>query len=343
MHLIEGKTADEVWREAANRFTCRSGTLQQKGRGGDTLELLHACLVISEPTERWVLNRRPAINPAFALAEVVWIISGRDDSGFLNYWNPALPRYAGRGPLYYGAYGHRLRFRFGIDQIRYAFDSLRAKPETRQVVLQIWDATSDLPIDAGQPRSEDIPCNVCSLLKVREGRLEWVQIMRSNDLKLGWPHNVVQFTTLQEMMAGWLGLNPGSYTHFSDSLHVYTDQLDELVELSNLTVEENTDRWAMSYAETLEVIDDIGRRMDVIRHSGRDIKVIQEQSAHAYSSGAATNMLVLIAADAALRAQAEDLADELANRCTNPVLRQLWKRWYERRLAVPQEIGEEEG
>src|SRR6185369_819485 len=212
MHLIEGRTADEVWRAAAGRIGRREGTIEQPSRGGNTLELLHACLVVAEPAERWVLNRRPAMNPAFALAEVVWILSGRDDSGFLNFWNPILPRFAGRGPLYYGAYGQRLRHRFEVDQIRYAFDTLHNAPHSRQVVLQIWDAASDLPIKSGQPRSEDIPCNVCSLLKLREGRLEWVQVMRSNDLKLGWPHNVVQFTTLQEMMAGWLGVNVGSYT-----------------------------------------------------------------------------------------------------------------------------------
>jgi thymidylate synthase len=119
-------------------------------------------------------------------------------------------------------------FRFGVDQIRYAFESLSAQPHSRQVVLQIWDASSDLPVHAGQPRSQDIPCNICSLLKVREGRLEWTQIMRSNDLKLSWPHNIVQFTTLQEMMAAWLDLELGFYTHYSDSLHVYTNETNEL-------------------------------------------------------------------------------------------------------------------
>ncbi len=339
MHLIEGRTADEVWRDAAERIGRRHGTLQQTGRGGDTIELLHTCLVINESAERWVLNRRPAMNPAFALAEVIWILSGRDDSGFLNYWNPRLPKLAGRGPLYYGAYGQRLRFRFGIDQIRYAFESLRARPDTRQVVLQIWDAASDLPIEAGQPRSQDIPCNVCSLLKVREERLEWVQVMRSNDLKLGWPHNVVQFTTLQEMLAGWLGLKPGPYIHFSDSLHVYLDQLDELVESPTFALEPNSDRWELSYSDTMDVIEDIGQRMDAIRSSARDVKVIRQRSTHVYPSRAATNALTLIGADAALRAQADDLAEDLASRCTNPVLRQLWKRWYERRQAAAHATG----
>ena len=342
MHLIEGRTADEVWREAAGRLQGRQGTLQQPSRRGDTLELLHTCLVVNHPADRWVLNRRPAINPAFALAEVIWILSGRDDSGFLNFWNPILPAFAGRGPLYYGAYGHRLRFRLGIDQIRYAYETLRAKPDSRQVVLQIWDAASDLPIEGGEPRSDDIPCNLCSILKVRGGRLEWVQVMRSNDLKRGWPHNVVQFTTLQEMMAGWLGVAPGTYTHFSDSLHVYVDDLDELVEPVELKLEANTDRWTLTSADTMEVIQDLGHRMDVIRGSGRDPATIKREGAHNYGSEAATNALAIIAADAARRAKDRALAEELVARCTNPVLRQLWRRWCERREGGVEEADADE-
>ena len=105
MHLIEGGTADEVWREAAARILNRQGTLNQASRGGETVELLHSCLVVNRPSDRWVLNRHPAMNPAFALVEVIWILSGMDDSGFLNFWNPALPKFAGPGLLYYGAYG----------------------------------------------------------------------------------------------------------------------------------------------------------------------------------------------------------------------------------------------
>ena len=50
------------------------------------------------------------------------------------------------------------------------------------MVIQIYDVETDFPVDNGQPRSNDIPCNICSLLKVREGKLEWSQIMRSNDM-----------------------------------------------------------------------------------------------------------------------------------------------------------------
>jgi thymidylate synthase len=63
---------------------------------------------------------------------------------------------------------------------------------------------------------------------IRDGRLEWLQVMRSNDLIWGTPINFVQFTYLQEIMAGWLGVNVGSYVHVSDSLHVYQRHWDEL-------------------------------------------------------------------------------------------------------------------
>lgn len=78
------------------------------------------------------------MNPAFAIAELVWIVSGRNDSAMLNYFNPILPRYAGRGHIYHGAYGHRMRKMFALDQLVRAYQVLSKKPESRQVTLQIW-------------------------------------------------------------------------------------------------------------------------------------------------------------------------------------------------------------
>jgi thymidylate synthase len=329
MVLIEGETADEVWRSAATKFANGDG-VSQPGRGGDVLELLHTCLVVRDPVERWVINRRPAMNPAFALAEVVWILTGRADSGFLNFWNPVLPRFAGRGPRYYGAYGERLRHRFGIDQIKCAYETLQSSPDSRQAVLQIWDAASDLPINSGEPRSDDIPCNICSLLKIRGGSLDWVQVMRSNDLVLGWPHNVIQFTTLQEMMSAWLRIPPGSYTHFSDSLHVYTMRPNELQESQTLELPRNSDRWSMPFRETMDVVEDIGRRMDVIRAHSADSTVIYQEGTCSYDCRAATNTLRLVAADAARRANMTDVSTALAADCDNELLRQLWRRWCDR-------------
>ena len=82
----------------------------------------------------------------------------------------------------------------------------------------------DLPDLDGSPANEDIPCNVLAMLKVRDGALHWTQVMRSNDLFLGLPYNIVQFTMLQEVLAGWLGVRVGPYNVVIDSLHVYVDR-----------------------------------------------------------------------------------------------------------------------
>jgi thymidylate synthase len=162
---------------------------------------------------------------AFAIVETIAILRGRRDAEFLTYWNRDLPRYVGNSSEMHGAYGYRLRFQFGVDQLEHAFLALQANSTSRQVVLSIWDPKADLPDSSGKPRAQDIPCNVCSMLKIRDGKLEWLQVMRSNDVFRGLPYNFVQFTTLQEVMAGWLGLELGAYVHVSDSLHVYESDL----------------------------------------------------------------------------------------------------------------------
>ena len=70
-------------------------------------------------------------------------------------------------------------------------------------MLQIWDPCQDLPDQDGKPVSEDIPCNVMALLKIRNGHLYWTQVMRSNDVMRGLPYNIIQFTMLQELFAAW--------------------------------------------------------------------------------------------------------------------------------------------
>ena len=200
---------------------------RQASRAGDTCEALHVAIEIEDPSQHWVLSRSPAVNPAFGIAEVIWILAGSNDANILNYWFPGLPHFSGDGATYPGAYGYRLRRHFGLDQIHRAFDVLNANPDSRQVVLQYWDGRTDLPCSNGVAQTSDIPCNVISMLKVRDGRLDWTQVMRSSDVCRGLPYNFLQFTMLQEMFAGWLDLQLGRYHHWSDSLHAYTDSVNE--------------------------------------------------------------------------------------------------------------------
>jgi thymidylate synthase len=329
MHVFKGPTADDAWLEAAAYFSGLDAPLQTS-RAGVTRECLGASFHIDNPRQRWVFSRSPAINPAFALAEVVWIVAGRNDSAFINHWNPKLPEFAGKGPRYHGAYGHRIRSQFGFDQLERAYHTLSANPDSRQVVIQIWNSSIDFPSEGGHPTNADIPCNICSFAKVRDGRLEWTQILRSNDLVLGTPHNFVQFSSLQEILAGWLDVEVGAYRHFADSLHIYDRDLLKLEGIERTKFAENTDSVAYERPKSIEYFTELARRMDEMRDPHLTRHHLRRLTQPYSFPTPLQNWLVILGADSARRRNWTDLSLEIASGCSNPALRLLWENWFDR-------------
>lgn len=263
---FEGDTADAIWRDAFRAI--RSDGEVIDGRDQPARELLHATFTIRRPRNRVVFAI--PINPAFSIVETIWTLAGRNDVAFLHAWNKRMGRWSDDGKLFHGSYGFRLRKHFGIDQLTRAAEVLSEEPASRQVVLQFWDSKKDLPNP--RPRSRDIPCNVASHLLLRKGRLEWLQIMRSNDLIWGTPNNLLQFTTLQEIVAGWVGAEVGTYSHVSDSLHVYKRHWDlfHKLRLESASPPRNLsdmrlpfDRWQRTWARLVRIVDELSRAEDL--------------------------------------------------------------------------------
>lgn len=333
--VLEGHTADELWLKAAEWFGPEGVAAQQSSRCGDTTEVLHAALSLSDPRQRWIASRSPAMNPAFALAEVIWIVRGRNDSTFLNYFNRKLPDYAGKGPSYHGAYGFRLRKHFGFDQLERAYRALSAESKSRQVVLQIWDGEADLPSDNGVPRSQDIPCNIISLLKIRDGRLEWTQIMRSNDLILGVPHNIVQFTSLQEIMAGWLGVEMGGYHHFADSLHLYDRDAPISARVDPQDLPRNEDFIALPKEESDRSFEVLSRLGGVLSSPATDVASAVLAFNEVDLNPQYRSWAALLTADALRRRGARSELKEVMAVCSNLCLKRMFERWLSRCSATP--------
>lgn len=334
-HCFSGKTADEVWQSAINELLSGASSVQAS-RLGEVIELQQVSFNIENPRDRWITSRTPAINPAFAIAEVFSILAGSNDAKFVNYWNPALPKYAGNEDQYYGAYGFRLRKHFAVDQIDRAYHVLKSNSSTRQVILQIWDPVSDLPLADGLPRSADIPCNICSLLKVRDGKLDWLQIMRSNDVYRGTPYNLVQFTVLQEIIAGWLSLQVGNYCQVSDSLHLYVNDMREtminegyhdapLKNNDNLSLGRN--EWDQVFGKAYSSMKDLASCcLDI-----KDFKTIcnDESLPQSYR-----NLVLISAADSARRRGWYDEMNLAAGLCSNDLLVTLWDEWKCRKMSI---------
>ena len=285
---FQGQSADNVWQQAAEAFRRSDGGRSQNSRGGPTREILHVAISIADPRQRWVVSREPPLNIAFALAEDVWIMTGRRDLAFLEYWNSRYRDFVGPGPELHGAYGYRLRSHLGIDQLKRAFQVLVHDPDTRQVVLQIWDSRIDLPAPDGTPANRDVPCNVAAMPKLRDGKLEWLQVIRSNDMFLGVPHNFVQFTSMQEILAGWLGVECGSYTQISDSLHVYDSRWEDVMASTALPrVSPNHDRLALPRQESDRAFRELERRVEQMIDPETDTDTLEGLASARRSSPAA--------------------------------------------------------
>jgi thymidylate synthase len=197
--------------------------------------------------------------------------------------------------------------------------------------LQIWDATLDFPSDDGTPIADDIPCNICSMLKVRNGRLEWSQIMRSNDIFLGLPHNFVQFMTLQEVLAGWIGIEPGTYTHFADSLHLYERNAEDVFSSAPVPMTPTSDSLALPKQEADPIWREMNRRVDVLVQKELTPKEYGTIARLDDAPQAFTNLMAIVAADAARRRKSLDGVTEANSLCDSPQLKQLWERWSDRK------------
>ncbi|MBL4774594.1 MAG: thymidylate synthase [Mariprofundus sp.] len=325
-HSFVGESADSAWKEALSSL--KADGVLQPSRSSNTHELLHANIVITNPRNRWVFSRHPGINPAFAIVEVFWILSGRNDAKLVNFWNPTLPKFAGDTPEYHGAYGYRLRNAFnGLDQINRAYTALMENPESRQIVLQIWNPNLDMPDEHGSPMSPDIPCNICAMPKIRNGKLEWLQIMRSNDIFRGLPYNLVQFTTLQEIFAGWLGLEVGHYHQVSDSLHYYEKDLSSFSIDNNMSFEENEDSLALPKPEFDKLLIIMMKSLEVLSSQDLSKDTFMRIFLDADLPQSYQNLLLITAADSARRRGWFNETDLAVKACTNKALLLAWNNW----------------
>jgi thymidylate synthase len=326
--LINSSNANDAWLRALKLVKESPESRQVASRNGATTELLHVTVTLSDPRQRWVFARQPAISPAFALAEAIWIVGGRNDSEALNFFNRDLPKFSGTGSTYYGAYGYRLRYQHEFDQLEAAYKALASNSDSRQVVLQIWDPKTDHPLDTGAPRSADIPCNTQSILRVQDGRLYWLQIMRSNDIFRGLPYNLVQFTTLQEIMAGWLGLNLGSYTHVVSSLHFYNHDLKALESATQCAAVENRDDLRLPKDKSDAALKTLDSLLTRISSAEADLASLEKELNDARMPSIYTSIGKTLLAEAARRTKKYELAKQLILRIQNPCLESLTERWF---------------
>jgi hypothetical protein len=170
--------------------------------------------------------------------EGLWMLAGRNDVEFVARYASRMRTFSDDGTTLHGAYGYRWREQLGTDRLHWCIQSLRQNLEDRRVVLQMWEAASDLA-RAGR----DVPCNLIATFQVSaNGALDLTVFCRSNDIVWGcYGANAVHFSMLLEYVARHVGVPVGRYWQVSVNWHGYTDTVDPLFPLIKRTADQVMD------------------------------------------------------------------------------------------------------
>ena len=190
-------------------------------RGMSVKEKLACKFTILNPLDRIPYVPARKFSTTYVIAELLWYLSGSDltewIANYSSFWNDI----SDDGKTANSAYGARIfkphpRIASGtFSQWDYIKNELKNDPDSRRAVVHIrspWDSVE---------AKLDVPCTLSLQFFIRDDKLHLVAHMRSSDLILGIAYDIPAFTMLQELMAYELGLDLGTYTHVSNSLHIY--------------------------------------------------------------------------------------------------------------------------
>ena len=208
---ISGQSIDDLMRMAISQVLQFGKDINPTK--GSAKEIFGVILELTNPRAR-ISRTETRGKPFSCLGEMLWYLAKRKDLDFISYYIPAYKSYAEDDEIF-GAYGPRLFDWRGLNQVDNVVKLLQNKPDSRQAVIQLFDANDILETH------KDIPCTCTLQFVIRQGKLHLFTNMRSNDVFIGLPHDVFCFTMIQEIMARSLAVEVGTYRHAVGSLHVY--------------------------------------------------------------------------------------------------------------------------
>lgn len=172
------------------------------------------------------------------LVELMWFLRGDTNISFLtdnnvHIWDANSTRefLDSRGLQYEPGnigpgYGSQWRTWGGrnVDQISNIIDTIRTDKTSRRMILNAWNA-------------EDIkkmalpPCHFAAQFYFEDDRLCCSLFMRSSDLPLGVPFNIVSYSLLVFILCKITNCQPGKlYIHMTDC-HIYVNQVNQVRQL----------------------------------------------------------------------------------------------------------------
>lgn len=220
--IINANNIDEAFKKWYNLLS--TDIELQESRDGDIVgEVIGAITVISDPTRCIMKNDIRKLPMRYCVGEFLWYLSANNNLSAIQHFTSAWDRMSDDGKTVNSNYGMLIQKYYGFDQLKMCEDILRNNPNSRQAIIHVKPTRNviDNP-------TKDLPCTVSLQFFIRNNQLYLITYMRSNDIWMGFPYDVFQFTCMQIYLAMKLNVDLGTYTHIAGSLHLYKRNLKEV-------------------------------------------------------------------------------------------------------------------
>lgn len=198
---------------------------EESSRDGEVVgEVINAITIINDPTRCIMKNSIRKLPMRYCIGELLWYLSGNYNLSAIQQFTSAWDRMSDDGKTVNSNYGTLIQNFYGFDQLKMCEEILKKDPNSRQAVIHLKPVR-----DVISYPTKDLPCTVSLQFFIRNDKLFLTTYMRSNDIWMGFPYDVFQFTCMQIYLAMRLNVNLGTYTHIAGSLHLYKRNYKEVI------------------------------------------------------------------------------------------------------------------
>lgn len=210
-------------------------------RGQKIKEITNVVIEIEEPCFNLYKNKRRSSPRQYICAELIWYFTGTNTIEFISKYAKMWDAIKNQDGTVNSAYGNLL-FReinlHNLTQYEWALQSLIRDKDTRQAFMHF-----------NKPKhqyfeNKDQVCTLFGLFNIRNNKLNFTIDMRSNDAILGFMTDFAFFNILHQQMflhlkTYYSELIMGSYTHISNSMHIYEKHFDLVQDMLNYDFEKD--------------------------------------------------------------------------------------------------------